>query len=129
MHTVLITILKISLQVMQKKNRHVASVIKICTQSNYFGDGTRVPRLVETSLVMLVSTKDACSSQRRVLRARAMRWKNESKYRACGAGGPDKIKQLFPRFIGSAVNRHDRLSRFTSSSLPLFHEMHSSRAR
>jgi len=95
---------------------------------NYFGDGTRVPRLVETSLVMLVSTKDACSSQRRVLHARATRWKNESKYRACGAGGPDKIKQLFPRFIGSAVNRHDRFSRFASSSPPLFHEMHSSQA-
>lgn len=85
---------------------------------NYFGDGTRVPRLVETSLVMLVSTKDACSSQRRVLHARPTRWKNESKYRACGAGGPDKIKQLFPRFIGSAVNRHDRFSRFASSSPP-----------
>jgi len=41
--------------------------------------------------------------QRRVLHA--TRCKSESKYRPRGAGGPDKIKQLFPRFIESAVNR------------------------
>lgn len=43
--------------------------------------------------------------------------KNESKYRARGAGGPDKIKQLFPRFIGSAVNRRDRRRRLSSPTL------------
>jgi len=54
---------------------------------------------------MLVSTKRRVF-QRRVLHATHR--KNESKYRTRGAGGPDKIKQLFPRFIGSAVNHRDR---------------------
>jgi len=58
----------------------------------------------------------------------ATRWKNESKYRARGAGGPDKIKQLFPRFIGSAVNRRSHPPPTPPpASLPF--KMHSSRVR
>lgn len=96
-----------SLTCRRKNNRYVASLSNLRTGRSYLCEA-HVPRRVGTSFVMLVSTKRRVF-QRRVLHA--TRWKNESKYRARGAGGPDKIKQLFPRFIGSAVNRRDRRPR------------------